>query len=230
MEEADTMTEAVEKHGVKFDYGTQRRFVSVYHKMREYIENGKLGTIQGVMVYQGIGSALWGLTHGSDMLLYLAGDPEVEFVQGTVIYDEANWVDNRLNEDPAITSGYVKFANGVHGYFTAGTGVEFEVCGTGGRLRTYNDGKVCKYRKTSEHRRVMEDAPFPEVTPESGTLSAMNDIVDSLDTGRETLGPIQFARRSQEILMGIIECHKKGGLRIPLPMENRSLYVGRDNW
>ena len=231
MAEADTMTEAVEKHGVRFNYGTQRRFFPIYNKIREYIDRGELGTILGVIAQQGISSALWGLTHGSDLLYYLAGDPEVEFVHGTITYDEANLDGNRLNEDPAIVSGYVKFANGVHGYFTSGTGIEYEVCGTEGKLRTYNDGSSCTFRKTAaEERRVMDEAPFPSFERVSGTLSGLLDTVRALDTGTETLGPIRFARSSQEILMGIIDCHLKGGVRIPLPMENRSLYVGRDNW
>ncbi len=41
--------------------------------------------------------------------------------------------------DPGVAGGYARFANGVHGYFTAGSGPEFEVCGTGGKLRSLNN-------------------------------------------------------------------------------------------
>ena len=30
--------------------------------------------------------------------------------------------------------------------------------------------------------------------------------------------------------MGFIESHRLGGARVPIPMENRELYVGRENW
>jgi len=230
MAEADAMVEAVEKHGVKFNYGTQRRYMRFYRQMRELIDAGEIGDVQCVIAQYGVSAALWGLTHAADMLMYLAGDPEIDFVQGTIICNENDWEGNRLNADPGIASGYVRFANGVHGYNTAGTGSEFEVCGTKGKLRTLNNGMSCHFRKASEYPRILEDVPFPKVQRESGTVMGIKDIAEALDTGRETEGPIQLARRSQEMLMGIIESHRLGGVRVQLPMVNRALYVGRLNW
>ena len=230
MAEADAMVAAVEKHGVKFNYGTQRRYMPLYRTMRRLIDEGELGRVQCVIVQLGISAALWGLTHGADMMLYLAGDPEIEFVQGTIVCNDEDWEGDRLNVDPGIASGYVRFANGVHGYTTAGGGAEFEVCGTEGRLRTFDNGITCLFRRITEAKRVMEDRPFPEFARESGTVNGIGDIAEALDTGRETEGPIHLARRSQEMLMGMIESHRLEGRRVPLPMENRALYVGRENW
>ena len=58
------------------------------------------------------GSALWGLTHAADMLLFLAGDPEVDFVQGAIICKDSDWDGNRLNVDPGIACGYIRYSNG----------------------------------------------------------------------------------------------------------------------
>ncbi|MBC8234642.1 hypothetical protein H8E77_34295, partial [bacterium] len=186
--------------------------------------------IQCVIAQYGVSAALWGLTHAADMLSYLAGDPEIDFVQGTIVCKDTDWEKNRLNVDPAIASGYVRFANGVHGYNTAGTGPEFEVCGTKGKMRTLNNGMTCQFRKAGENTHILEDVSFPDVPRESGTVMGIKDIAESLDTGRETQGPIQLARRSQEMLMGMIESHRLGGARVKLPMVNRTLYVGRLNW
>ncbi len=43
-------------------------------------------------------------------------------------------------------------------------------------------------------------------------------------------GGIQLARRSQEMILGFVESHRQGGARVPLPLENRNLYVGRKDW
>ena len=222
------MVEAVEKHGVKFNYGTQRRYMPFYRKMRELIDAGEIGNVQCVIAQYGVSSALWGLTNR--MLMYLAGDPEVDFVQGTIVCRDEDWEDNRLNADPGIASGYIRFANGMHGYNTAGTGPEFEVCGTKGKLRTLNNGMTCQFRQVGESSRLLEDVPFPDVPRESGTVMGIKDIAEALDAGRETQGPLQLARRSQEMLMGMIESHRLGGLRVQLPMVNRALYVGRRDW
>ena len=44
-----------------------------YRKMRELIDAGEIGDVQCVIAQYGATSALWGLTHAAEMLLYLAG-------------------------------------------------------------------------------------------------------------------------------------------------------------
>ncbi len=228
MEEADVMVDIVEKHGVKFNYGTQRRYMPIYRKVRELVDAGEIGNIQCTIAQYGAGSALWGLTHAADMLLFLAGDPEVNFVQGTISCKDSDWDGNRLNVDPGIHCGYIHYANGVHGYNTAGTGPEFEVCGTGGKIRVQNNSREIQFRK--KDGTFYEEKPFPEVSRATGTLMGITDIAEALDEDRETKGPVHLARRSQETLMGMIESSRLDGQRVSLPMENRTLYVTRDNW
>ena len=230
MAEADEMMAATEQHGVRFNYGAQRRYAPLYRKMRELADAGELGTIQAVVVEQGTSAALWGLTHGADMMLYLAGDPEVEFVQGTILCKDEDWDGDQLNIDPGVASGYVKFATGVHGYFTAAAGTEFELSGSTGKVRSMSNGMGWQLRKQTEVAFEMAESDLPEVSFGAGTDRGICDLAAALDTGRETQSPIRLARRSQEILMGIIESHRHGGARVPLPMRNRNLYVGKTDW
>ena len=228
MEEADIIVDVVEKHGVKFNYGTQRRYMPIYRKVRELVEAGEIGDIQCTIAQYGAGSALWGLTHAADMLLFLAKDPEVDFVQGTISCKDSDWDGNCLKVDPGIHCGYIRYANGVHGYNTAGTGPEYEVCGTGGKIRIQNNSREIQFRK--KQGTFYEEVPFPDVSRATGTVMGITDIAEALDEDRETKGPAHLARRSQETLMGMIESSRLGGQRVTLPMENRSLYVTRDNW
>jgi predicted dehydrogenase len=230
LEEADRMVAAVERHGVKFNYGTQRRYMPLYRKVREFVGAGELGDVNCVVGYCGAGAALWGLTHAADMLLFLSGDAEVDFVQGTLAVDDSAWEGDRLNADPGITSAYVRFATGMHGYLVAGGGWEFELCGTKGKLRTQENGAACNWRRATGQWDRLEEVPFPEFEPGSGTVGCILDLVEALDTGRETSGNIRLARRSFEMIMGIIESHRRGGARVSLPLEERTLYVGRPDW
>ena len=228
MEEADIMVDQVESHGVKFNYGTQRRFTPNYRKVLELVDAGEIGEVQCVIAHYGATSALWGLTHGADMLLYMAGDPEVDFVQGAITCKDSDWDGNRLNIDPPVPSGYIRYSNGVHGNITAGQGVEFEVCGSEGKIRVQNNGREVQLRKKEDT--FLEEAPFPDVPHVSGTVMGIKDIAEALDDDRETMGPAHLARRSQETLMGIIESQRLGGKQVPLPMENRALYVSGEKW
>ena len=230
MAEADDIVAACEQHGVKFNYGAQRRYMALYHRLRELIAGGEIGEVRGITAHTAPSSAQWGLTHTSDMLLLLAGDPTIELVQSTVDLGGVEFSGNHLATDPRVTSAYTRFTNGIHGYVVTGAGAEFEVIGTKGAVRTLNNGAQVQLRRASEEHRILEDAPFPQTPRISGTVKGIEDIVDALDTGRETQGHIRLAQRSQEMILGFVESHRQDGRRIPMPMANRELYVGRPDW
>lgn len=224
MVEADAVLEACRKFNVRFNYGVNRRYLPIYRTMRQLIEEGAIGELQSVALLTA-SSAQWGLTHGSDMLLQLAGDPEVDFVQGYTASGEEDFDGNRTM-DMMVYMGHVRFKNGVSGHiFPGGNGWEFEASGTGGRLRTINDTGELLYRKIIDNR-LLCVMPQPIFLRESGTVNAMRDLVAALDTDGQTMGTIELACRSQEIVLAIVESHRRDGMRIPLPMENRALYVG----
>ena len=53
MEEADVMVDIVEKHGVKFNYGTQRRYMPIYRQIRELVDAGEIGDVQCTIAQYG---------------------------------------------------------------------------------------------------------------------------------------------------------------------------------
>jgi len=64
----------------------------------------------------------------------------------------------------------------------------------------------------------------------SGTLEGIREIVAALDRDGDTAGNIRIACRSQEMVLGTIDSERLGGAKVRLPLENRSLYVGRRDW
>ncbi|MBM3242661.1 Gfo/Idh/MocA family oxidoreductase [Candidatus Poribacteria bacterium] len=225
MEEADAMVAACETNSVKFNYGTNRRYQPLYWKMRELIASGEIGELQCVICHCGVSAAQWMHTHTSDMMMYLAGDAEIEFVQGAITANASDWEGNRLNTDPGIPMGYVKFRNGVLGYQLAAGGYEFEVSGSKGKLRAFDNGSTLQCRMSGKQPYLIAG-----IQPDRGTVNCIKDLIQAISTGGETRGNIQLARRSQEMILGFVESHRQGGKRVTLPLENRSLYVGRRDW
>lgn len=226
MMEADRIVAACEAHGVKFNLGTNRRFLPGYQGLREVIASRAIGDLQSIAA-NAVGRALWHHTHTSDTLLMLSGDPEVEFVQGTCDTDPADFDDNRTETDPVVRMGYVRFANGVNGYVTFAAGWDFDAHGTEGKIRTYNDMAACRMWKTEGRWGVLREQPFPEYPRDSPPVRIIRDLIRALETDCETLNGVRLARRSHEIIMGIVESHRQHGARVWLPLENRGLYVGR---
>ena len=229
MLEADAMSDACERHGVKFNYGTQRRYKPVYRQAAKMVADGAVGEVQAVMAYCGAASAQWGHTHTADMILMLAGDTEAEFVQGTIETAAEDWDGNRLAVDPLITMGYIRFRNGVHGNLLAAGGFEYEVGGSEGVLRVISDGIRLQLRKPDENGALIE---VPTEDPEiySPTLGGIEDLVRALDDDGETQGNLRLACRSQELILGFVESGRLGGARVELPLENRDLAIAPANF
>ena len=226
MDEADAMVEVCNKHQVKFNLGTQRRYTPGYIKMREIVESGEIGERISVIA-RASGGALWGYTHAADMLLFFSGDSEVEYVQGNVAVEDSDFEDNRTEIDPPVVMGYVKFKNGTHGVSIPGSAYEFEVECADGVVRSLNNGNQFQLRKHSGELNQLEEVDFPDYERTSGTVGCIEDIVDAIDTGRETQGNIRLARISTEITFGIVDSQRQKGVRVTMPMRNRGLYLGR---
>ena len=232
MTEADLMREACNRAGVAFNYGAQRRYMPVYRKMREMALSGEIGDLMVTIgCHGGDSSAQWGHTHTVDVLMFLAGDPEVDCVQGTANVDPEDFADDRIVGDPGIPAAAIRFRNGVWGYVVARPGSEFEVSGTLGTLHTINDVNGVHLKLAVEGRdRNIAEAPFPDVPAESGTLNGVREIVAELDGGPRTTGNIDTACRSQEIIFAILESERRGGARVSMPLEHRTLFVGREDY
>jgi predicted dehydrogenase len=230
MTEADVMVAVCERHGVAFNYGTQRRYVPLFRKLREVVEDGGIGRPEVVVAYCGAGAALWTHTHTADMLQFLASDGTAEFAQGTVFAHEEQWEGERLTVDPGIAFGFVQFSGGVRGYVVASGGDEYEVRGSEGTLRTLNGGLGVEWRRAREPWRLLEPEPFPEVAWESGTVAGIRELIAALDGKGETSGGIRLARASQEILFGFVESHRQGGARVALPLADRGLTIRPEGW
>ncbi|MEE2659908.1 MAG: Gfo/Idh/MocA family oxidoreductase [Candidatus Latescibacterota bacterium] len=227
MAEADAMKTAIDAHGTRFNYGTQRRYVQLYRNARAMADSGDIGELQAVIAHCGASVAQWGHTHAADMLLFLAGDGEVEYVQGSPEIAADDMDGERILVDPRIEMAYVRFANGVHGYFVAAGDYEFEMSGSEGKLRTLNNGSGYTWRTTGDRGDLVDRDP-PSVQIESGTLRALEDLVRAIDNDKPSKGPIEIACRSQEMILGIVESQRQGGARVELPLHNRDLTIRPD--
>lgn len=230
MGEADDLVAACEDAGVLFNLGVNRRFVPLYRRVRELVADGEIGELRAVVAHCGGGSALWSLSHAADMLCFLAGDPGVDWVQGDADFAERDLDGDRLRHDPAVSVGHVAFADGVRGYLTRAGGWEFEVDGTAGKIRTLNNGSGATLRREGEEWGLLAEEPFPEVRQRSGTLGCIEDLVAALDGDGSTSAPVGVAATGQEVCLGWLTSHRRGGERVGLPLENRAFGVYPEDW
>ena len=57
-------------------------------------------------------------------------------------------------------------------------------------------------------------------------VDAIEDVARSVESGEETLCPGEFGREGLEVAIALRESHRRGGVRIDLPLDDRSLGIG----
>ncbi len=231
MSDARAMVEAVERHGVAFNLGTNRRWETAYDTMKELIEDGSIGELRSIILYNN-GHLFNAASHSLDLALRLSGDVPARSVQGNLAEDDSVIEGDLLREDPK-GEGIVKLENGVTIYaLLSDQSGEFEAVGTEGRLRALRDGREWDFRIADpaghDTRSLTLRRSFPDFPQLSSTLRLIEDIVHSLDTGEPTRGGVRVAYASTELIFGFIESHRLGGVRVSIPLEDSKTRMERN--
>ena len=241
LQEADSMVDAVERNGVAFNLGTNRRWEQGYDTMKEVIDSGRLGALKSLIIYA-TGSLFNTASHSFDLVLRLNSDQPVAWVQAHLprgVSDEysdgtdfTGFEGDRLLEDP-VGHGTIQFQNGVTAYaLSTGRGSEFEAVCEQGVLTSMESRDEWHLRepgpKDHRGRRILVPGKFPEFERASSTLRLIEDLVHSLDTGEPPRGGVRVALASTELIFAFIESHRRDGARVDLPLKDRSLRLLRD--
>ena len=109
---ADMIT-ACERNNVKLTVGHQRRFLPSYVETRNLIEKGAIGKVQMIRSISGSGLLNWA-SHLFDMLRYLIGDDDCDWVMGAVERNTDRYERSIRIEDRALCSfGFKSGADGL---------------------------------------------------------------------------------------------------------------------
>lgn len=229
--EAEAMVAAVERNGVAFNLGSNRRWATEYAAMKAVVESGELGALKSILMYS-TGTLFNMGSHYFDLALLLNNDQPVEWVQATLRAKDDIFDGDILREDP-VGEGFVAFANGVTAYMlTTPRSSDCEIICEHGSLTAFNDGLTWQLRRrqpidANGHTGLL-DAPFTEPSRVSSTLRLIEDLVAALDTGQSTQGGARIALAGAELIFAFIESHRQGGARVQLPLQQRTLRLQRN--
>ena len=229
--EADAMVEACRENGVAFAINTGRRWMPSYTEVKRILDSGELGRVLQVTAHFPCGISHNG-SHLFDAIRYLAGG-DVEWVFGEMESDEAAAADDDLSGN-----AYLAFDNGVRAFARTtycGTVASSEIdviCERGRISCQEGPGEYVVYRGDSSGpvRQVKGTPPvrYPVPLPArmQGTgLTIIEDLIESMKTGRPPRGSGADGRAALETAIAIRESHRRGGVKVSLPIEDRSLQI-----
>ncbi len=222
---ADRMVEIANEHKIHLFVNHRRRWDDLYRKIRNFIKEGRMGSIQQVNCYYTSGIANT-CSHAFDVFRMLFGE----------IKSVCAWYKGDSNKDDPDMDGYIVFQNGATAtlqsldasYYSL---FEFDIYGTSGRLRIEDNGFKIAYwqmhnsAESAGYRALFKgDSPI-EVTQKSIMKNAAQNIVECLSSNAMPACTGIDGVRSLEIICAFHASAMGGNKTISLPLKDRDMTI-----
>ncbi len=216
--DCDAALGAVGRAGAALTYGTTRRFMAAYRQAKRMIDDGEIGPIEQITVDLGRTLIMWNHSHSVDLLLFFAGSTDIDFVQGHCQLPPDSVQGLRVDADPVLEMGHVRFTNGINGVITSAGGLHARIAGTNGTLAVLADGRTIEIRKNVGAQRAyhLDEITLVPHVERSGTVQAFTELRDAVLTGaRPSIAPGDV-RTGLNILFGFVRSTLERGRRLKL--------------
>ena len=218
MAETEAIVEAVERNGVAFNLGTNRRWDRRYDEILRISHGGDYGPLVSVL-FHSLGTLFNMGSHAFDLMFRLNRDAAAVRVQGRLDEAEDLFEGDTMVGDPRGQC-IVDFDNGVTGY-----GLH---SGAGWTMEVVCEGAIVRGEPVWEISTPEGTFPVPEVEAKSSGVILVEELADALDTGTTPCrGGVRIARAGNELIFAVVESHRRGGAIVDLPLLDSSAKLGR---
>ena len=218
--EADHMIKTCRENGTKLVIAHRHRQNPNFTKARELVAEGAIGEPRLIWCYL-TSAIIDNGTHIVDMMRYLLGDPEADWVMGHASRQRESLYQSSPAEESG--TGLIAFKTGTRaliemGELTPDDGFNFRILGSEGSLEAAIKG-VDWFDKNGRNEFHAE--------PNQGFIEQTREMISWVEGGLEPRNPGEKGRAVTELLMAIHESARTGSLvKLPLesmgyPMEDR---------
>ncbi len=235
--EGDSMVRVCREEGTTLAINCARRWWIGFSGVRDIIDSGEMGKVLQVTAHFPCGLSQNG-SHLIDAIRFLAGGSNVEWVFGEIESDESAG-----GELDVSGNGYFAFDNGVRAFIRTmpcgdSVGNIYEVIGERGRIHCEERPAHFEFIRFQNFMEVEDNHPAPP--PRSAQpavaryqiplppkvdglgITALNDIIAAHEEGRPPRVSGEDGLQALEIAIAMRESHRRGGVKVTLPLEDRS--------
>ena len=226
LEDADRMIAAAETNGALLSIEHTRRWNASYLKAREIIRSGEIGPLRTIVCEQFSRRAMLfrNGTHLLDMICFYAeANPRWLVSELEAGFEHFTEYKGDGGKDPAVdpyASAYIRFDNGVRAFYNAYKvdfpGSKFALTCEDGRIEISDQG-ASLIRGRSHFESSASPILSGKYAMENQT-AAVAELIRILEEGGDLVSPAREARKTVEIMMGILKSHHGGNCRVDFPM------------
>ena len=231
LEDADAIVAQVRAAGVTMNVNYTRRWFPEFVEARRLVRSGDIGPLSQIVVEMGGPRSMLfrNHTHAIDLVDFLAESDPVwvwaELEPGFEDYGTAYAGDG--GNDPASEPGgnyYIAYANGVRAYLT---GMKNTIGLDTGVTLTGKDGRILVDLEgirihTVQHENIRTKPGVTTIRPVTprwsvaGMQAGLQDLIDSMDEGREPASPPESARTTVAVIQAILLSQARGNVKVRL--------------
>ncbi len=214
--DAKEMARVCDEHGVKLTFNHQRRFLGPFQTAKKLLDEGAIGQL---LQLQGNCSDLydWG-THWLNMFFYYHNEAPAEWVMAQIDSRKDHTIFAVAMESQGLCE--FQFQDGVRAFLTTGEhsheDAAHRLLGTDGMMEVRWEAPYLRlFNASSGGWQVIEQPD--DLHNWTAINRGISDIVDALDTGRDSLLSAKFALQSTEVIFAAYESSRRRG-RVDLPL------------
>ncbi|MBI3046043.1 MAG: Gfo/Idh/MocA family oxidoreductase [Candidatus Harrisonbacteria bacterium] len=196
--DAKKAVRALQKNRVAISYGAVRRYSSVYQQTKKIIQSGRLGKLNRIIIEFGKSSLMWTHPHSVDLVNYFADNSEVAYAQSSFKFNKKDVNNKKIDLDPVLDFGLVKFKNGVSGLITDRDGRNTGLICERGEIWIMSDGRSLRLKDNNGKIRNIKIKKGL-----SGTITAISELRESLARKKPTSITAEEILKEQRILMAL---------------------------
>ncbi len=224
--DADRMIAATEANNVLLSVDHTRRWDASHLQARQLIRSGELGPLRTITseLFSQRAMLFRNGTHSIDLINFFAGtDPQwvvAELEEGFEHFTEYQGDGGRDPATDPYASAYIRFADGIRAFYNT-----YKVNLAGSQtVLTCEDGRI--EISDRQARIIRGDSHYSWSSSEMHTgefrsaqqLAYLSEAIDVLENGGELISPGREARKTVEIMLGILTSHHRGNTRVDFPL------------
>lgn len=224
--DANKTIQSIIKNNVAISYGTIRRYMAIYKQAKQILKSKNLGKLQQVIVNFGKSQLMWTHPHSVDLIVFFADSTDVDYVQSSFEYKNNDIKTNKIDMDPVLNFGFIKFKNGVSGLITGASGKYVKLVCEHGEILIVDDKNyliIIDYKlKVQKKYKIASSA--------SGRCIAISELRDFINYKKAPTITIEEIIVEQKILLALGYSGIKLGKKTSLSeIQNNFTITGRFN-